>query len=297
VTAHSIAALTSDGAELIDDFDDEDTGRPKERPTLDANEPDDADNKDYCQPDEEELTRTVRERRPKAWYDLSLQDRGELHRLESRRDPKRATPVSMLLPARRPQPSLTDQTRRRLLAVGITPGRSITRSTLRAVAAAKAHCQSHADLAAANKSAVIKEWAEVAAELDSVGLIVPEPEPVEKVAMSKDQFATALAAHDFAVGAAGWIVDTSGTCPGFKTAPVRYGRDHGNINREATIKKIVDERNAEIQRRAIAAKPHVHQCQGCGKSFRSKRVDARFCPGSKCRTRAYRADLVTDKAA
>jgi hypothetical protein len=48
----------------------------------------------------------------------------------------------------------------------------------------------------------------------------------------------------------GRIVDVSGRCPGFATLP---SFNKGAVNRNATLAKIIRERNAEIERRDVAS--------------------------------------------
>jgi hypothetical protein len=47
--------------------------------------------------------------------------------------------------------------------------------------------------------------------------------------------------------AQGWIVDVSGKCPGFASLP---SFNKGVLNRNATLSKVLWERDAEIKRRA-----------------------------------------------
>jgi hypothetical protein len=66
----------------------------------------------------------------------------------------------------------------------------------------------------------------------------------------KPQMSAALREAGFGVEH-GRIVDLSGRCPGFATLP---SFNHGVVNRNATLSKVIWEREAEIKRRAPGAK-------------------------------------------
>jgi hypothetical protein len=68
----------------------------------------------------------------------------------------------------------------------------------------------------------------------------------KKPQMTSAEFKTALREAGFSV-AQGWIVDVSGKCPGFASLP---GFNKGVLNRNATLSKVIWEREAEIARRA-----------------------------------------------
>jgi hypothetical protein len=70
----------------------------------------------------------------------------------------------------------------------------------------------------------------------------------KKSQMTSSEFSAALREAGFGV-AQGWIVDTSGKCPGFATLP---SFNKGVLNRNATLSKVIWEREAEIKRRAAA---------------------------------------------
>jgi hypothetical protein len=70
----------------------------------------------------------------------------------------------------------------------------------------------------------------------------------KKSRMTSEEFKTALREAGFGV-AQGWIVDVSGKCPGFATLP---SFNKGVLNRNATLSKVIWERDAEIERRAGA---------------------------------------------
>jgi hypothetical protein len=70
----------------------------------------------------------------------------------------------------------------------------------------------------------------------------------KKSQMTSEEFKTALREAGFGV-AQGWIVDVSGQCPGFATFP---SFNKGVVNRNATLSKVIWERDAEIKRRAAA---------------------------------------------
>jgi hypothetical protein len=67
----------------------------------------------------------------------------------------------------------------------------------------------------------------------------------KKSQMTSEEFKTALREAGFGV-AQGWIVDVSGECPGFATLP---SFNKGVLNRNATLSKVLWERDAEIKRR------------------------------------------------
>jgi hypothetical protein len=71
---------------------------------------------------------------------------------------------------------------------------------------------------------------------------------VRKTAMTPAEFNAALRVAGFGVER-GRIVDVSGRCPGFSTLP-RF--NHGVVNRNATLVKVIRERDAEIARRTTA---------------------------------------------
>jgi hypothetical protein len=60
--------------------------------------------------------------------------------------------------------------------------------------------------------------------------------------MTSEEFKTALREAEFG-GAQGWIVDVSGKCPGFATLP---SFNKGVLNRNATLSKVIWERDAEL---------------------------------------------------
>ena len=64
----------------------------------------------------------------------------------------------------------------------------------------------------------------------------------KKPQMTSEEFKTALREAGFAV-AQGWIVDVSGKCPGFASLP---SFNKGVLNRDATLSKVLWERDAEI---------------------------------------------------
>jgi hypothetical protein len=66
-----------------------------------------------------------------------------------------------------------------------------------------------------------------------------------KSQMTAHQFKTALRAAGFGVEN-GQIVDLSGICPGFATAAISQ---HGKVDRNATLAKVIRERDTEIARR------------------------------------------------
>ena len=70
----------------------------------------------------------------------------------------------------------------------------------------------------------------------------------KKKQMTSEEFKTALREAGFGVEH-GRIVDVSGRCPGFVTLP---SFNHGAVNRNATLSKVIWEREAEIKRRAAA---------------------------------------------
>ena len=67
----------------------------------------------------------------------------------------------------------------------------------------------------------------------------------KKPQMTSEEFKTALPRSRVGV-AQGWIVDVSGKCPGFASLP----SFKGVLNRNATLSKVLWEREAEIARRA-----------------------------------------------
>ena len=66
--------------------------------------------------------------------------------------------------------------------------------------------------------------------------------------MTSAEFATAMREAGFG-GEHGRIVDVSGQCPGFTTLP---SFNKGGVDRNATLSKVLFEREAEISRRAAA---------------------------------------------
>ena len=68
----------------------------------------------------------------------------------------------------------------------------------------------------------------------------------KKPQMTSEELKTALCEAGLSV-AQGWIVDVSGKCPGFATLP---SFNKGVLNRNATLSKVLWERDAEIARRA-----------------------------------------------
>jgi hypothetical protein len=66
-----------------------------------------------------------------------------------------------------------------------------------------------------------------------------------KSQMTAHQFKTALRAAGFGVEN-GQIVDLSGTCPGFATVAISQ---NGKLDRNATLAKVIRERDIEIARR------------------------------------------------
>jgi hypothetical protein len=71
----------------------------------------------------------------------------------------------------------------------------------------------------------------------------------KKPQMTSEEFKTALREAGLGV-AQGWIVDVSGKCPGFASLP---SFNKGVLNRNATLSKVLWEREAEIKRRALCA--------------------------------------------
>ena len=65
--------------------------------------------------------------------------------------------------------------------------------------------------------------------------------------MTSTEFNAALREAGFGVDR-GWIVDVSGKCRGFATFPA-FRRD-SSVDRDATLAKVIREREAEIKRRA-----------------------------------------------
>jgi hypothetical protein len=70
----------------------------------------------------------------------------------------------------------------------------------------------------------------------------------KKSQMTSEEFRTALCEAGFAVNR-GRIVDVSGQCPGVSTLP---SFNKGVLNRNATLSKVIWERDAEIKRRGAA---------------------------------------------
>jgi hypothetical protein len=68
--------------------------------------------------------------------------------------------------------------------------------------------------------------------------------------MSSAEFSNALREAGFGVHR-GQIVDVSGKCPGFAAMPLFR---NGAVNRNATLAKVLRARDAEIERRAGAAR-------------------------------------------
>jgi hypothetical protein len=69
----------------------------------------------------------------------------------------------------------------------------------------------------------------------------------KKPEMTAAEFNAALREAGFGVDH-GRIVDVSGKCPGFATFPAFHSR--GVVNRNATLSKVIRERDAEIARRS-----------------------------------------------
>jgi hypothetical protein len=69
--------------------------------------------------------------------------------------------------------------------------------------------------------------------------------------MTSAEFNAALRNAGFGVDR-GWIVDVSGKCPGFATFPA-FRRD-SSADREATLAKVIRERDVEIARRIAVDK-------------------------------------------
>jgi hypothetical protein len=74
-----------------------------------------------------------------------------------------------------------------------------------------------------------------------------------KPQMTSAEFNAALRKAGFGV-VNGRIVDLSGKCPGFVTIP---SFRKGTVNRNATLSKVVWERDLEIERRSAAAAPRT----------------------------------------
>jgi hypothetical protein len=70
----------------------------------------------------------------------------------------------------------------------------------------------------------------------------------KKPQMTAAEFSAALREAGFSVSK-GRIVDASGKCPGFFSVP---SFTSGVLNRNATVLKVVREREAKIARRAVA---------------------------------------------
>jgi hypothetical protein len=71
----------------------------------------------------------------------------------------------------------------------------------------------------------------------------------QKPQMTSVEFNAALRAAGFGVKQ-GRIVDVSGKCPGFSTVPIFRG--NGSVDRNATLSKVVWERDEHAKRRAAA---------------------------------------------
>jgi hypothetical protein len=71
----------------------------------------------------------------------------------------------------------------------------------------------------------------------------------KKKQMTSAEFSAALREAGFSVER-GRIIDVSGRCPGFSTLPTF---NHGAVNRNATLSKVIWEREDEIKRRAPRA--------------------------------------------
>jgi hypothetical protein len=74
----------------------------------------------------------------------------------------------------------------------------------------------------------------------------------QKPQMTSAEFNKALRVAGFGVKE-GRIVDVSGKCPSFSTVPVFRG--NGSVDRNATLSKVVWERDEHIKRRAAAIPP------------------------------------------
>jgi hypothetical protein len=69
----------------------------------------------------------------------------------------------------------------------------------------------------------------------------------EKSQITPGEFKGGLRKAGFAVED-GRIVDVSGTCPGFAVMPTL--QSNGIVDRNATLTKVIEERDVEIERRA-----------------------------------------------
>jgi hypothetical protein len=74
----------------------------------------------------------------------------------------------------------------------------------------------------------------------------------DKSQITAGEFKGGLRKAGFAVEN-GRLVDVSGKCPGFAVMPVLLG--NGSVDRNATLAKVVQERDAEIERRAGGKAP------------------------------------------
>jgi hypothetical protein len=74
----------------------------------------------------------------------------------------------------------------------------------------------------------------------------------QKPQMTSAEFNAALRDAGFGVDR-GRIADVSGRCPGFSAVPIFRG--NGSVDRNATLSKIIWERDAQIGRRAASIKP------------------------------------------
>lgn len=79
-----------------------------------------------------------------------------------------------------------------------------------------------------------------------------------KAEMTTAEFNAALREAGFGV-ANGRIVDVSGKCPGFAAVP---SFRKGVVNRNATLAKVIRERDAEIARRAAATQRRASRAPG-----------------------------------
>jgi hypothetical protein len=75
-----------------------------------------------------------------------------------------------------------------------------------------------------------------------------------KSRMTSAEFNAALRNAGFGVEH-GRIVDVSGKCSGFTTVPIFRG--DGSVDRNATLSKVIRERDAQIERRAATVKRPV----------------------------------------
>ena len=81
-----------------------------------------------------------------------------------------------------------------------------------------------------------------------------------KSRMTSAEFSVALRSVGFGVDH-GRIVDVSGKCPGFSTVPIF--RDNGSVDRNATLSKVIRERDAQVERRSPAAMKMLTTSIGC----------------------------------